>query len=138
MFPLGIWKPEVRRLAEGWIKAQLKKERLNWDLLYRRKEFQRISRESPFLPNQVEWHCTDGRDMGEHAGLRATQSVNGNLGIGGHQGANAPWFVVERPLNKIFFMSVKVSIMKHWCQQALQASQVHFAMPGRVYIRVYS
>jgi len=109
LFPIGeIEKPEVRRLALAHGLATAKKKDSTGICFIGERRFKDFLQQ--YLPAQPgEIHSLDGEKLGVHQGLMYhTIGQRQGLGIGGMaQRAAAPWYVVEKDLERNVLLVVQ-------------------------------
>ena len=128
LFPVGeLEKPEVRRLAEehGLI-THNKKDSTGICFIGERRFKDFLQQYLPAQPGKIE--DVDGNDMGEHSGLMYhTIDQRQGLGIGGVKGASdAPWYVVDKDLDRNVLIIAQGSQHPRLFKQALDMSSIHW------------
>ena len=128
LFPVGeLEKPEVRRLAEehGLI-THNKKDSTGICFIGERRFKDFLQQYLPAQPGKIE--DVDGNDMGEHSGLMYhTIGQRQCLGIGGVKGASdAPWYVVDKDLDRNVLIIAQGSQHPRLFKQALDMSSIHW------------
>ncbi|MBB6521608.1 tRNA 2-thiouridine(34) synthase MnmA [Pseudoteredinibacter isoporae] len=128
LFPVGeLEKPEVRVLAEehGLI-THNKKDSTGICFIGERRFKDFLAQYLPAQPGVIE--DLDGNALGQHSGLMYhTIGQRQGLGIGGVKGqAEAPWYVVDKDLERNVLLVAQGSDHPRLYKQSLSASQSHW------------
>lgn len=128
LFPVGdLEKPEVRAIAERYaLSTHNKKDSTGICFIGERRFKDFLQQYLPAQPGPIE--DTDGNSMGEHSGLMYhTIGQRQGLGIGGVKGAgDAPWYVVDKDLNRNVLVIAQGSQHHRLFKQALFVSEIHW------------
>lgn len=128
LFPVGeLEKPEVRRIAEQHqLVTHNKKDSTGICFIGERRFKDFLQQYLPAQPGVIE--TTEGVVIGEHAGLMYhTIGQRQGLGIGGVKGAGeAPWFVVEKDLERNVLVVAQGTDHPSLYHNRLYAGQVHW------------
>lgn len=128
LFPVGeLEKPEVRRIAEQHqLVTHNKKDSTGICFIGERRFKDFLQQYLPAQPGVIE--TTEGVVIGEHAGLMYhTIGQRQGLGIGGVKGASeAPWFVVEKDLDRNVLVVAQGTDHPSLYHNRLYAGQVHW------------
>lgn len=128
LFPVGeLEKPEVRRIAEQHqLVTHNKKDSTGICFIGERRFKDFLQQYLPAQPGIIE--TTEGVVIGEHAGLMYhTIGQRQGLGIGGVKGASeAPWFVVEKDLDRNVLVVAQGTDHPSLYHNRLYAGQVHW------------
>jgi tRNA-specific 2-thiouridylase len=128
LFPVGeLEKPEVRRIAEQHqLVTHNKKDSTGICFIGERRFKDFLQQYLPAQPGVIE--TTGGMVIGEHAGLMYhTIGQRQGLGIGGVKGAGeAPWFVVEKDLERNVLVVAQGTDHPSLYHNRLYAGQVHW------------
>lgn len=132
LFPVGeLEKPEVRRIAEQHqLVTHNKKDSTGICFIGERRFKDFLQQYLPAQPGIIE--TTEGVVIGEHAGLMYhTIGQRQGLGIGGVKGAGeAPWFVVEKDLQRNVLIVAQGTDHPSLYHNRLYAGQVHWINPA--------
>ncbi len=130
LFPLGdLEKTEVRRLAQAaGFPNHKKKDSTGICFIGERRFRDFLARYLPANPGRIE--TLAGVPIGEHQGLMFyTQGQRQGLGIGGVAGASdAPWFVVEKDLERNVLLVAQGHDHPRLFKSALEAEQAHWTL----------
>lgn len=128
LFPIGnIEKPEVRSMAEQHgLVTHNKKDSTGICFIGERRFKDFLQQYIPAKPGKIE--DTDGKPMGEHAGLMYhTIGQRQGLGIGGVKGASEdPWYVVDKNLDTNVLVIAQGSQHPRLFKQGLFVSSIHW------------
>jgi tRNA-specific 2-thiouridylase len=128
LFPVGeLPKPQVREIARRHsLVTHDKKDSTGICFIGERRFKDFLQRYLPAQPGVIE--DVDGHRIGEHHGLMYhTIGQRQGLGIGGVHGAgDAPWYVVEKDLNRNVLIVAQGSEHPRLFKNALQLSAVHW------------
>lgn len=128
LFPVGeLEKPEVRRLAEEYdLITHNKKDSTGICFIGERRFKDFLEQYLPAQPGEIQ--TPDGTVIGKHSGLMYhTIGQRQGLGIGGVKGASeAPWFVVEKDLERNVLVAAQGTDHPLLFSDALLASAPHW------------
>ncbi len=128
LFPLGaLRKAEVRRLAEqAGFPNHGKKDSTGICFIGERKFREFLGRYLPANPGPIE--TPEGKNLGRHQGLMYyTLGQRQGLGIVGQRGARpAPWFVVDKALDRNALIVAQDHDHPLLMHQGLTAGQLHW------------
>lgn len=128
LFPVGdLEKPEVRAIAERHsLVTHNKKDSTGICFIGERRFNDFLQQYMPAQPGAIE--DTDGNPMGEHGGLMYhTIGQRQGLGIGGVKGASdAPWYVVDKDLERNVLIIAQGSQHLRLFKQGLLVSSIHW------------
>lgn len=132
LFPLGgLTKPEVRQRAlEAGFANHAKKDSTGICFIGERNFREFLSRYLPAQPGRME--TEDGRDLGEHQGLMYyTLGQRQGLGIGGTaDGSDAPWYVIDKDLERNVLLVGQGSSHPCLFSTGLQGTRPHWIGPA--------
>lgn len=128
LFPVGeLEKPEVRALAEEYgLVTHNKKDSTGICFIGERRFKDFLAQYLPAQPGVIE--DLDGNELGQHSGLMYhTIGQRQGLGIGGVKGqAEAPWYVVDKDLERNVLLVAQGSDHPRLYKHSLKASQCHW------------
>lgn len=128
LFPIGdMEKPQVRKLAEQHdLITHNKKDSTGICFIGERRFKDFLQQYLPAQPGLIE--TVDGEAMGQHSGLMYhTIGQRQGLGIGGVSGSNdAPWYVVDKDLQRNVLVVAQGSDHPRLFKQALKVSHIHW------------
>jgi len=128
LFPIGeMEKPKVRELAEQHdLITHNKKDSTGICFIGERRFKDFLEQYLPAQPGTIE--DVDGKPMGEHSGLMYhTIGQRQGLGIGGVKGASeAPWYVVEKDLERNVLIIAQGTKHPSLFKKGLQLSEIHW------------
>ena len=133
LFPVGgLEKPEVRRLAEeNRLPVFAKKDSTGICFIGERKFRDFLERFLPAQPGEIR-SLEGGEVIGEHGGLMYyTLGQRQGLGIGGlKQAGEAPWFVVDKDLERNVLLVAQGHDHPALFKQRCEIRQLHWINPG--------
>ncbi len=128
LFPVGeLEKPEVRRLAEEHdLITHNKKDSTGICFIGERRFKDFLEQYLPAQPGEIQ--TPEGTIIGKHSGLMYhTIGQRQGLGIGGVKGASeAPWFVVEKDLDRNVLVAAQGTDHPLLFSEALIATEPHW------------